>query len=81
MAKEKSVYVCSACGAQSIKWQGKCNSCGAWNTLNEEMLAKKPLRFSPESQNALCSLSDIEISATERLPTGLNELDRAFSNL
>lgn len=78
MAKEKSVYVCSACGAQSIKWQGKCNSCGAWNTLNEEMLAKKPLRFSPESQNALCSLSDIEISATERLPTGLNELDRAL---
>lgn len=80
MAREKVVFVCAQCAAQYPKWQGKCAQCGAWNSLQEEVLAasKTPLRFSPESQNALCSLSDIEISATERLPTGLNELDRAL---
>lgn len=78
MAKEKTVYICTACGAQSAKWQGKCNSCGAWNTLNEEVVAKKPTRFSPESKNALHNLGEIEISDTERMPTGLTELDRAL---
>ncbi len=35
MAKAASVYVCSACGGQSAKWQGQCPHCGAWNTLEE----------------------------------------------
>lgn len=40
MAKVKSIYVCSSCGADSPKWVGKCPSCGEWNTYNEEILAK-----------------------------------------
>ena len=35
MAKEKSIYACTECGGTSPKWQGKCPSCGAWNTLVE----------------------------------------------
>lgn len=41
MAKAKSLYVCSACGAQSYKWQGKCTNCDSWNTLE---LQEEPAR-------------------------------------
>ncbi len=42
MAKTKTVYVCSTCGADSPKWIGKCPGCGDWNTYVEEIIAKEP---------------------------------------
>ena len=36
MAKSSTNYVCSACGASSPKWAGKCDACGEWNSLSEE---------------------------------------------
>lgn len=42
MAKTKTVYICSNCGADSPKWIGKCPSCGQWNTYVEELIAKEP---------------------------------------
>lgn len=41
MAKTKTVYVCSNCGADSPKWIGKCPGCGEWNTYVEELVAKE----------------------------------------
>lgn len=41
MAKTKTVYVCSSCGADSPKWVGKCPSCGEWNTYVEEVMIKE----------------------------------------
>ena len=41
MAKTKTVYVCSHCGADSPKWIGKCPNCGEWNTYVEEVVAKE----------------------------------------
>ncbi len=42
MAKTKTVYVCTQCGADSPKWIGKCPNCGEWNTYVEEVIAKEP---------------------------------------
>lgn len=42
MAKAKTVYVCSNCGADSPKWLGKCPNCGEWNTYVEEIVSKDP---------------------------------------
>lgn len=42
MAKVKTVYVCSQCGAESPKWIGKCPACGAWNTYVEQIIRKQP---------------------------------------
>lgn len=42
MAKAKTIFVCSNCGADSPKWVGKCPSCGEWNTYVEEVFAKEP---------------------------------------
>src|SRR5438046_7573458 len=41
MAKPKTVYRCSDCGADYLKWQGRCDACGEWNTLVEEIVAPK----------------------------------------
>ncbi|NER50652.1 MAG: hypothetical protein F6J92_29080, partial [Symploca sp. SIO1A3] len=37
MPKSKSLYICNACGAESPQWYGKCPSCGAWDSLKEEV--------------------------------------------
>ncbi|MCD4745103.1 MAG: DNA repair protein RadA, partial [Bacteroidales bacterium] len=40
MAKSKTLFYCRNCGAQSIKWIGKCPSCGEWNTYVEEVVQR-----------------------------------------
>ena len=40
--KAKSVYRCTECGAEFPKWNGRCDTCGEWNTLVEEMAAPRP---------------------------------------
>ena len=41
MAKSRSAYVCSECGADFPRWMGKCPECGAWNSITEVKLAPK----------------------------------------
>jgi DNA repair protein RadA/Sms len=80
MAKGKSIYSCSECGATSPKWQGQCPGCGEWNTLVESV-AEKPggHRFESLTQVArLVNLSEIETRETERIATGIAEFDRAL---
>ncbi|WP_329903484.1 DNA repair protein RadA [Porphyromonas pogonae] len=38
MPKQKKIYSCNECGAQYPKWQGQCNVCGAWNSIEEEVV-------------------------------------------
>lgn len=47
MAKAKTVYICSNCGASSPKWVGKCPNCGEWNTYVEEIVSKEPAAKRP----------------------------------
>jgi DNA repair protein RadA/Sms len=80
MAKGKSIYSCSECGATSPKWQGQCPGCGEWNTLVESV-AEKPggHRFESLTPVArLVNLSEIETRETERIATGIAEFDRAL---
>jgi len=41
MPRTKTAYRCTDCGADHAKWQGRCDSCGEWNTLVEELLPPK----------------------------------------
>ena len=41
MPKAKTVYRCTECGAEYLKWQGRCDTCGEWNSLVEEIVAPK----------------------------------------
>jgi DNA repair protein RadA/Sms len=80
MAKSKSIYSCTECGAISPKWQGQCPGCDAWNTLVESVAEKSSgHRFEALAPTArLQNLSEIEARETERIATGIGEFDRAL---
>ncbi|HPF88450.1 MAG TPA: DNA repair protein RadA [Candidatus Limiplasma sp.] len=86
MPKEKSIYVCSACGYQAPRWLGCCPDCSAWNTFEEQTLsaaqavgktAEKAARFRMPSTEAML-LRDIDDAKETRVPTGNEELDRVL---
>ncbi len=80
--KEKTKFVCSDCGFESLKWLGKCPSCNSWNTLTEEVVVPKSKYDAPASnayiKNTPMLLDEIGHSEGERIPTGSDELDRVL---
>jgi DNA repair protein RadA/Sms len=82
MAKSKTVYSCTECGASVPKWQGQCPGCSVWNTLVESVAEAAPTsnsRFAALGGTAkLQLLSEIEAREEDRLPTGIGEFDRAL---
>jgi len=80
MAKIRSIYSCTECGATSPKWQGQCPGCGEWNTLLESVAEKASgHRFeSPTPVARPRNLAEIEARESERIATGIAEFDRAL---
>ena len=81
MAKIKTIYSCTECGATSPKWQGQCPGCNDWNTLVETVAEKAPTnsRFESLAPTArLQNLSEIEAREVDRIATGVGEFDRAL---
>ncbi|MBI4342700.1 MAG: DNA repair protein RadA [Candidatus Omnitrophica bacterium] len=79
MPKLKALYVCQQCGAQSIKWAGRCPGCSLWNTLVEEIVEPA----SPTSTRAIDAeaptrLADVSLEDAVRVLTGLGEFDRVL---
>ncbi len=85
MAKTKTVYICSNCGADSPKWIGKCPNCGEWNTYVEETVVKESpaarrgaAAFSSSSKPRPVLLRDISAEKEERLDMKDEELNRVL---
>lgn len=81
MAKTRTTFVCQNCGAESPKWIGRCPSCREWNTYHEEIIAPaSPVRdlsfIAGETKRRPELLDNIKPAASERLTTGMPELDR-----
>ncbi len=77
--KQKTVYVCTQCGAEFPRWAGKCTACGQWNTIEEEV--RTPLRQtagSPIHRAAPTRIDAIDPQAETRYLTGMKELDRVL---
>ncbi len=79
MAKSSTTFTCTACGANHSKWIGKCEGCGAWNTLIEET----PLSAGPKAlgtKGKSIPLTDLatQEAAPARAASGINELDRVL---
>ena len=78
--KAKTVYYCTECGNETIKWQGRCPACGAWNTIVEH---REPtggvgsVGFS-SLRNQPVSLDELEEGEESRFSTGIGELDRVL---
>lgn len=86
--KLKTIYVCNQCGETSPRWMGRCPSCGAWNTMTEDVIAEPAKTGSSKAaaarvpgQTSLVPQKLKSISTTEeksRIVTGISELDRVL---
>lgn len=81
-SKEKSAWFCSSCGAQASKWEGRCPSCGEWNTLVEERIVTKPTRTYAPNRDARASkpqpVSQIQALTEPRIHMPSEELNRVL---
>jgi DNA repair protein RadA/Sms len=80
MAKLRSVFFCSACGHESLRWLGRCPACDAWNTFAEAPAASaKPRAGAPARavgpSAAPIRLGDVSSGRVARVPSGLTEFD------
>ncbi|HEV8216233.1 MAG TPA: ATPase domain-containing protein, partial [Gemmatimonadaceae bacterium] len=89
MAKTKTVYRCTECGAEYPRWQGRCETCGEWNTLVEEIVAPKVAVSGGSSRRiagarslaeggsvaATPRLREVNGSEAKRWKTGIDEFD------
>lgn len=81
MAKARSNFVCQNCGASYPKWTGKCENCGEWNTLVEQVVETKGASAvaRSHSRGKILKPQSMRSIATEdsvkRLPTGIADLD------
>jgi DNA repair protein RadA/Sms len=80
--KLKTRYVCSNCGATSVKWAGKCNDCGQWNTLQEEIFEERSSSSSSPARrtglNQPQKLSEIKTDDVPRIGLKIGELARVL---
>lgn len=82
MARPQSRYVCQACGAIGLRWEGQCRGCGAWNSLVETAVREAPRRApagagTPRSEPVALE-GAIAADGEARRPTGIAEVDRVL---
>ena len=80
MAKTSTLYVCTDCGAASLKWSGKCGECGSWNTLEEEERAAEGAHTRPAISPGAepVPVTDGSIAPPARIMSGIAEFDRVL---
>lgn len=88
MAKDKTVFFCNECGFETPRWQGRCPSCGEWNTLVESkvvtssssalQLSNRNAGKAPSAHSRIARLGDISGTSEARIATGMGELDRVL---
>ena len=85
MAKRKTAFVCSDCGAEFPRWQGQCTECKAWNTISEFVVspAKSSARgnlagYAGQTTSQVQVLNEINVEDLPRFGSGFKELDRVL---
>ena len=81
--KEKTVFYCTSCGNETMKWQGRCPACGQWNTIVEHKAAPKPKGVSRAAatngtRHSVRPLKELDTTDEVRFLTGMSELDRVL---
>lgn len=79
MAKDRTKYVCSNCGYESLRWIGKCPTCDSWNTFVEELIEdKKPGKRKITASVHTSKLDSMKYEEEERIKTNIEEFDRVL---
>ncbi|MDP9265635.1 MAG: DNA repair protein RadA [Chloroflexota bacterium] len=78
-ASTRIAFVCQQCGADSVKWIGRCPNCDGWNTYVEErVVAPAKGRLESRAPRAPVALDEVPPDAEERISTGIGEFDRVL---
>lgn len=80
-AKYKTVWMCNSCGAESPRWEGRCPSCGQWNTMVEEKVPttlRSPSPVASAGKSAATPLNEITTSDLPRIKLPSGELNRVL---
>ncbi|TDJ44799.1 MAG: DNA repair protein RadA, partial [Gammaproteobacteria bacterium] len=78
MSRATVSYTCNDCGGHTLKWQGQCPACGAWNTLAAGSPPAKTRRTGYAGEIKGLKLAEVERAAVERFSTGIAEFDRVL---
>ena len=78
MAKAKTSYLCSSCGDDFPKWNGKCPSCGEWGTLSEFKISKNKTTKTRLIRESKLLNDVLSTNPGERIKTGMGEADRVL---
>src|SRR5688500_12162015 len=81
MARRERQFVCQTCGAVHPRWAGRCESCGAWNSITEEAAAPAAMAsVGSERRRRRLELFQLDVATAPppRLRTGIAELDRVL---
>src|SRR5687768_9152271 len=80
MAKLRAVHRCSECGTTTAKWAGRCSSCGAWNSLVEDVeeVGGGPSALPLVASSRPLPIAEVDGAVLAAQPTGIAELDRVL---
>jgi DNA repair protein RadA/Sms len=81
MAKVTTKFVCQACGVSYSRWMGKCEQCGAWNSLVEEVTAVSVGSFGksrPAAALKPTTVAEVTAARLPRIKSGLDEVDQVL---
>ncbi|MEM9039327.1 MAG: DNA repair protein RadA [Actinomycetota bacterium] len=75
-SKTRTHFTCSACGAESPRWAGRCSTCGEWNTLEETVRADHaPSPLPPSRRAGAQRIGEVGVGTARPVSTGIDELD------
>lgn len=84
--KFRTIYKCTECEYQSVKWMGQCPECSAWNSLQEDVIKeetkigkKKIVRSFTELSGEVTNLKEATSEKVEKIKTNISEFDRLLS--
>lgn len=78
MPKNKTTFICQECGYESLKWIGKCPSCGNWNSFVEELAKQNKNNIFLDKNNESKCIVNIKSGEHERYDTNIKELNRVL---
>jgi len=84
MSKTNLKFICNSCGAEFLRWQGKCSNCNEWETLEEVKTSSKMTNSKSKMSNfgatasQVLSLDKIDSTNFERIKTNIDEFDRVL---
>ena len=85
MLKSKTIFFCQNCGARYPKWQGQCQKCGKWNTIEEQIVQNPSKKIWDNSKSELTKsstspvlISEINVQSENRIITMDSEFNRVM---